>query len=71
MALEIPYTELSEQALTGVIDNFVLREGTDYGPREYTLEEKRAHVLDLLQKGFAQIRYDVDQDHIDIILSEN
>ena len=37
--VEIPYRELSEVALRGVVESFVLREGTDYGPRDYSLEE--------------------------------
>ena len=30
----VPHTELSTDALTGVIESFVLREGTDYGERD-------------------------------------
>ena len=30
----VPHTELSAEALTGVIESFVLREGTDYGERD-------------------------------------
>ena len=37
--MKIPQQELSSDALVGVIDAFILREGTDYGPQEYTLEE--------------------------------
>ena len=38
--VEIPYRELSEAALRGVVESFVLREGTDYGDREFSFEEK-------------------------------
>ena len=30
----VPHTELSPEALQGVIEAFVLREGTDYGDRD-------------------------------------
>ena len=33
--------DLSDEALAGVIDSFVLKEGTDYGHRDYSIEEKR------------------------------
>jgi uncharacterized protein len=40
----VPHTELSAEALRGVVESFVLREGTDYGEREFSLEQKLAHV---------------------------
>ncbi len=36
----IPHNALSGSALRGVIESFVLREGTDYGEREVCLEWK-------------------------------
>ncbi len=68
--LIIPHTELSPQALTGVIDAYVLREGTDYGQREYTLEEKRTQVLRMLANGRAEICFDEQEQHIEIRLVE-
>ena len=44
----ISIEDLSEQALQGVIDAFVLREGTDYGHRDISLQEKRARVRRLI-----------------------
>lgn len=63
----VPYAELSADALTGVIQSFVLREGTDYGEREFTLAEKMAHVRAQLERGDAQILYDPDSASIDIV----
>ena len=37
--------DLSDEALAGVIDSFVLKEGTDYGHRDYSIQEKRDSVL--------------------------
>lgn len=62
----IPHTELSADALRGVIESFVLREGTDYGQHEYSLEQKVAHVLKQLEQGEAQIVFDPDSESIDI-----
>jgi len=36
----IPWTSLSEDALRGVIEEFITREGTEYGLVEYGLSEK-------------------------------
>lgn len=66
--LEVPVTELSAEALTGVIDAFVLREGTDYGHIDYSLEEKRESVLQALQSGRARILFDPESGHIEIEL---
>ncbi len=40
----IPKEKLSAQALKSLIDEFILREGTDYGLHEYSLAEKRLRV---------------------------
>ena len=63
----IPHTELSDDALVGVIRAFVLREGTDYGERELTLEEKVANVRAQLESGDARILFDPDSASVDIV----
>ena len=64
----IPHKELSTGALQGVLESFVLREGTDYGERESTLEEKVSHVLRQLDRGEAQIVFDPNTETLDIVL---
>lgn len=64
--LVIPHTELSADALRGVIESFVLREGTDYGQHEFSLDQKVAHVLKQLERGEAKIVFDPDSESIDI-----
>jgi len=62
----IAHTALSREALRGVIESFVLREGTDYGDREFSLEQKVAHVLLQLERGEAQIVFDPESTSVDI-----
>ncbi len=64
----VPYTELSPDALRGVVESFVLREGTEYGQREFALEEKVVHVLAQLRRGEAQIVFDPASETIDIVV---
>jgi uncharacterized protein len=64
----VPYTELSEEALRGVLESFVLREGTEYGERDFSLEQKVAHVIRQLRRGEAQIVFDPDSETIDIVV---
>ena len=64
----VPYTELSEGALRGVVESFVLREGTDYGEREFSLEQTVEHVLGQLRRHEAQIVFDPGTETIDIVV---
>ena len=50
------------------MDAFILREGTDYGHEEITIDQKRSRVLSMLQSGKAEIVFYQESDHIDIVL---
>lgn len=63
----IPFAELSEEVLVAVIESFVLREGTDYGAYEYSLEQKVAHVRGQLTRGEAQIVFHAATEGVDIV----
>jgi uncharacterized protein len=65
--VEIPYSELSEEALRAVVEYFVLREGTDYGRQVYSLEEKVEQVLAQLRDGRARIVFDTTSETVDIV----
>lgn len=64
--LVIPHASLSPAALQGVLEAFVLREGTDYGMHEYTLEQKVEHVRQQLERGDAEVVFDVRSTTVDI-----
>ena len=53
----IPYTELSEDALAALIEDFVTRDGTDYGWDEMSRQEKTRHLLAFLKSGELLISY--------------
>ena len=46
----VPHGELSAEALRGVIESFVLREGTDYGERDVPFDTKVAQVMDFARR---------------------
>jgi len=56
--VKIPFESLSREALDGVIDDYVNREGTDYGHRDFDLVQKRDAVRRELASGRALITYD-------------
>ena len=69
--IEIPWTALSPTALTGLVEAFVLQEGTDYGHSEYSLEEKVASVRTQLSSGKAYISFDPDTETAVIMARES
>lgn len=64
--MEIPYERLSAEVLHSLIEHFVLREGTDYGHGEYSLEEKVATVRRQLERGEAFIVFNSEDESCDI-----
>lgn len=56
--IEIPYQQLSPEALRGVIEEFISRDGTDYGCVEYSLADKVAQLEERLKTGKAGIVFD-------------
>jgi len=68
--VEVPFDMLSADALRGVIESFVLREGTDYGAREFTHEEKVAQVHTALSRGDARIYFDPATESITLRLKD-
>ncbi len=67
--VEVPHTALSAETLTGVIEEFVTRAGTDYGTHERTLEEKMADVRRQLERGEAVIVFDPESGTTSIVPS--
>jgi uncharacterized protein len=67
--IEVPHTQLSAEALRGVIESFVLREGTDYGERDVPHEHKVAQVTRQLERGEARILFDPVSDTVDIVVT--
>lgn len=68
--IAIPYRELSPEALRGVLESFVLREGTEYGEHDVSLDEKVAQVLRQLERGEAQVIFHAALESIDIVVSK-
>jgi uncharacterized protein len=65
--VEVPYAQLTNDTLRRVVESFVLREGTDYGEREYSLEQKVGHVMRQLERGEAHIVFDPATESVQIV----
>jgi len=64
----IPHEELPEDSLRRLVESFVLREGTDYGEREFSLDQKVARVTGQLERGEAQIVFEPASNTVDIVV---
>ena len=65
----IPWQDISPETLENLIREFVLREGTDYGSVEVSLQSKIDQVKTQLEKGEAVIVFYVLHATVDIQLT--
>ena len=70
-AHKIQYDQLTPEALHCVIEEFVTRDGTDYGEVEVSLETKIAQVLSQLKSGKAVIVFDQESETCTILKWNN
>lgn len=66
----VPVERLSPQALSGLIEEFATRNGTDYGRHEVSLAEKCTAIRKQLANGRAKIICDPTSQTCNIVLSE-
>jgi uncharacterized protein len=66
----VPLDKISEEALSGLIDEFILREGTDYGRTEYSLEDKHAQIKKQLVSGKTLVVFDPEEQSASLIRKE-
>ena len=65
--VEVPLGRVAADVLRRVAEEFVTRDGIDYGAAEKTLDEKVADVRRELELGRAAIAYDAETDTINIV----
>lgn len=63
----IPHEQLSSDTLQGLIEEFITREGTDYGHEEVSLDTKVAQVLRQLQRGDVVIVFDPSSESVSLL----
>lgn len=67
MIIDIPYQQIPEDALARMLEEFVTREGTQYGAREFTLTELVVQAKHQLETKKAIIQYDDESQSCQII----
>ncbi len=69
--VRIPHNQLSPQALQGLIEEIITREGSDYGEVILSLEHKVGQVMRQLETGRAVITYDEETQTSNILLKKD
>jgi len=67
----IPVNKLSSHALKGVIEEFISRNGTDYGAIETSLETSFMQVKSKLKDGSAVLVFDDETETTNIFLADD
>ena len=60
-------TLLSTDALNGLIEEFVNRDGTDYGAQEQSLDAEKSQIFRQLQRGDVLILFDERSETCNLI----
>lgn len=68
--IAIPFDRLSSEALQAIIDEFVTREGTEYGLEEVSLADKRQQVMQQLKQGTVSLLFDPVEQTCHIALTD-
>ena len=63
----VPPEALTAVVLRALIEEFVSRDGTDYGESERTLEEKVADVERQLARGEIAIVFDAESESVNLV----
>ncbi len=67
----IPVNKLSHEALKGVIQEYISRDGTDYSEVEASEETKFRYVKQKLEKGLAVLIFDDEAETTNILLADD
>ena len=67
----IPVNKFSPQALQGVIEEFITRDGTDYAEKEVPMETKFRHVKYKLEGGLAVLIFDDETETTNIFSADD
>jgi hypothetical protein len=66
----VPWQEIPPETLDNLIEEFVTRDGTDYGEHEIGTDTKVAQVREQLRRGQASVVFDDATETISIFTRE-
>lgn len=69
--IEVPMSALAEHTLVALLEEFASRDGTDYGAKELTLDEKVGSLRGQLDASSIVLLYDSDSEEWDLVESDS
>lgn len=66
----IPYQQLSAEVLTAILEEFVSREGTDYGEVEASFSDKVSDLHVQLERGDVVVVFDVETESVSLMTAQ-
>ena len=67
----VPIDQLSREALHSLVEEFVTRDGTDYGAVEWSVDDKIEHVMRQLDAGEARIVFDPETQTANVMMTRD
>ena len=65
----VPWQQISKDALNGIIEEFIMRESTDYGEQEASLSAKKQDLLQQLETGHIVLVYSELHETVNLMLA--
>jgi len=65
--IEVPWDALASDTLNALVEEFVTRDGTDYGEQEVALERKVLQVINGIKRKEYVIVFDTEQESVQIV----
>ena len=65
--IQVPISRLAAEVLQALLEEFASRDGTDYGSRELTLEEKAGNLRRQLETGELCLLYHATSEQWDLV----
>lgn len=69
--IEIPMDSISSEALNELIKSFILREGTDYGATEISIDTKFKQIKSQLERKLIKIVFDPESESVTLVPSQS
>ena len=69
--IDIPLDRLPPELLTAIIEEYICREGTDYGANEVSLETKMQQIKKQISRGDIVITFDQATETCNLLTKES
>lgn len=68
--IDVPMARLAPEILQALLEEYASRDGTDYGARELSLDEKVANLQRQLSGGELSILFETESEQWDLLPAE-